>query len=238
MSYECLLAGLPELFSGAEAPITMEQLNQLLEETLSDRDKNIFKLVRMTNNDPVVLEIKEQYEDTIIGQPDWWEDAVSVLSDEDLRTQILYEYGLHNGNKFLREWFQFNQDINNILAATICRKHGFDVRKAIVGTNEVANILRKDKQQKDFGLAGVVDNLDEIMALVEIDNLMEREKHTDALRFAWLEENTRMVNFTLTNVIAYYLELQMLNRWSVLTVEQGERIFRELVAEMKRDIKF
>lgn len=238
MGYECLIAGLPELSANAEAPLSMEALQQMLEETLTDRDKNIFALVKMTNTDPVVLSLKEQYEDTIIGQPDWWEDAKDVLSEEDLRTQILYEYGLKHGNKFLRDWFQFNQDINNILAATICRKHGFDVRKAIVGTNLVANILRKDKPQKDFGLAGVVDNLDEIMALVEIDNLMEREKHTDALRFAWLEENTRMVHFTLTNVIAYYLELQMLNRWAILTVEQGERIFRELVAEMKRDVKF
>jgi hypothetical protein len=28
----------------------------------------------------------------------------------------------------------------------------------------------------------------------------------------------------------------MLNRWSVLTVEQGEKVFRELVADMKKGI--
>ena len=29
----------------------------------------------------------------------------------------------------------------------------------------------------------------------------------------------------------------MLNRWAVLTVEQGEQVFRELVAGMKKGIK-
>ena len=29
----------------------------------------------------------------------------------------------------------------------------------------------------------------------------------------------------------------MLDRWSLLTVEQGEKVFRELVADMKKGIK-
>jgi hypothetical protein len=36
--------------------------------------------------------------------------------------------------------------------------------------------------------------------------------------------------------LAYYLQAEMLNRWAVLTVEQGEQVFRELVAGMKRGI--
>jgi hypothetical protein len=149
---------------------------------------------------------------------------------------VLYEIGLTSKNHFIRKWFAFNQDMNNVLAATICRRHGFDVRKAIVGHNPVAEILRKDLPQKDFGLAGVMDNLAEVMALVEIDNLMEREKQMDAIRFAWLEEKTLFVDFSLENVLAYYLQAEMLNRWAVLTVEQGEKVFRELVSGMKKGI--
>jgi hypothetical protein len=126
--------------------------------------------------------------------------------------------------------------MNNVLAATICRKHGFDVRKAIVGHNPVAEILRKDKPQKDFGLTGVMDNLSEVMALVEIDNLMEREKMMDAIRFAWLEEKTLFIHFSLENVLAYYLQAEMLNRWELLTVEKGEQVFRELLKDMRKGI--
>lgn len=236
MGYECLMAGLPELKAGGEAPMTMETLLLLLEENLSEKDKPLLDLLRMKSDAPEISELVERYDDSIIDQPDWWENARNTLSEADLRTQLLYEYGQKSKNKFVRKWFAYNQDMNNVLVAAICRKHGFDVRKMIVGQGEVAKILRKNLQQKDFGLGGVMDSLQEIMSLVDIDNLMEREKRMDALRFVWLEEATLFVDFSIENVLAYYLQAEMLNRWSLLTVEQGERVFRELVADMKKGV--
>ncbi len=236
MGYECLMAGLPELKAGDEAPMTMETLLLLLEENLSEKDKPLLDLLRMKSDAPEISELVERYDDSIIDQPDWWENARNTLSEADLRTQLLYEYGQKSKNKFVRKWFAYNQDMNNVLVAAICRKHGFDVRKMIVGQGEVAEILRKNLQQKDFGLGGVMDSLQEIMSLVDIDNLMEREKRMDALRFVWLEEATLFVDFSIENVLAYYLQAEMLNRWSLLTVEQGERVFRELVADMKKGV--
>ncbi len=236
MGYECLMAGLPELKAGGEAPMTMETLLLLLEENLSEKDKPLLDLLRMKSDAPEISELVERYDDSIIDQPDWWENARNTLSEADLRTQLLYEYGLKSKNKFIRKWFAYNQDMNNVLVAAICRKHGFDVRKMIVGQGEVAEILRKNLQQKDFGLGGVMDSLQEIMSLVDIDNLMEREKRMDALRFVWLEEATLFVDFSIENVLAYYLQAEMLNRWSLLTVEQGEKVFRELVADMKKGV--
>ncbi len=236
MGYECLMAGLPELKAGGEAPMTMETLLLLLEENLSEKDKPLLDLLRMKSDAPEISELVERYDDSIIDQPDWWENARNTLSEADLRTQLLYEYGQKSKNKFVRKWFAYNQDMNNVLVAAICRKHGFDVRKMIVGQGEVAEILRKNLQQKDFGLGGVMDSLQEIMSLVDIDNLMEREKRMDALRFVWLEEATLFVDFSIENVLAYYLQAEMLNRWSLLTVEQGEKVFRELVADMKKGV--
>lgn len=236
MGYECLMAGLPELKAGGEAPMTMETLLLLLEENLSEKDKPLLDLLRMKSDAPEISELVERYDDSIIDQPDWWENARNTLSEADLRTQLLYEYGLKSKNKFVRKWFAYNQDMNNVLVAAICRKHGFDVRKMIVGQGEVAEILRKNLQQKDFGLGGVMDSLQEIMSLVDMDNLMEREKRMDALRFVWLEEATLFVDFSIENVLAYYLQAEMLNRWSLLTVEQGEKVFRELVADMKKGV--
>ena len=236
MGYECLMAGLPELKAGGEAPMTMETLLLLLEENLSEKDKPLLDLLRMKSDAPEISELVERYDDSIIDQPDWWENARNTLSEADLRTQLLYEYGLKSKNKFVRKWFAYNQDMNNVLVAAICRKHGFDVRKMIVGQGEVAEILRKNLQQKDFGLGGVMDSLQEIMSLVDIDNLMEREKRMDALRFVWLEEATLFVDFSIESVLAYYLQAEMLNRWSLLTVEQGEKVFRELAADMKKGV--
>ena len=237
MGYEYLLTGLPELRADGEAPISMESLLTLLSESLSEKDLEALHVLQMRNDDEVILNLQEQYNDSYIGRPDWWDDAINRLSEEDLRTQLLYEYGKQNKCRFVRKWFAYNQDLNNVMVATICRKHGFDVSKAIIGHNEVAEILRKNLPQKDFGLAGVMDNLPEIMAIVEVENLREREKRLDAIRFIWLEDTTRFNVFSIENVLAYYLEALMLHRWSILTIEEGEKVFRELVADMKKGVK-
>ena len=127
--------------------------------------------------------------------------------------------------------------MNNVLVATICRKHGFDVGRLIVGNNEVAQTLRAHSTQKDFGLNMVMDNYQPVLALASIDNLLEREKQMDALRFEWLEEQTLFDVFTIEQVLAYYLKATMLQRWETLTVEQGEQVFRSMVADMKKGIQ-
>lgn len=200
MTYEYLLAGLPELKAGADAPIALEQLDELLDEQLSEADKAMLDLLRA----PIEPEVLEQ--------------------------------GLQAKNRFVREWFAFNQDMNNVLVAQICRKHGFDVKTQIVGEGEVAEQLRTHTTQKDFGLNELPGDFDALLGLAAIEDLMAREKAMDAIRFEWLQERTEFDFFSSEMVFAYYLEVRMLHRWSILTIEEGERVFRELVADMKRGI--
>ncbi|MBP5476504.1 MAG: DUF2764 family protein [Paludibacteraceae bacterium] len=240
MGYECLLAGLPDLKAGAPSPVSQDDLLAVLEESLREGDKPLLDQLRMTPASETIDELLARYQDPDTNdtdKPAWWDDAASVLTEADLRAALLYDLGQKARNRFVREWYAFNQDMNNVLVASICRKHGFDVRKAIVGHNEVAEILRTHTQQKDFGLGGVMDNLQDILDLASIDNLMEREKKMDAMRFAWLEDKTRFFVFSIELVLAYYLEAEMLNRWSQLTVEQGEQVFRAMVADMKKGVQ-
>lgn len=145
--------------------------------------------------------------------------------------------GMKAKNRFVREWFAFNRDMNNVLVAQICRKHGFDPKTQIVGEGEVAEQLRTHAQQKDFGLNEVAGDWADMLALAGIENLMQREKTMDAIRFEWLQSYTEFDFFSPEMTFAYYLEAQMLHRWSLLTVEEGERVFRELVADMKKGVK-
>lgn len=201
MTYEYLLTGLPELKAGSDAPISIEKLDELLDEQLRGSDKTMLDLLR------------------------------KPIDEETL------ELGLKAKNRFIREWFAFNRDMNNVLVAQICRKHGFDVKQKIVGEGEVAEQLRTHTTQKDFGLNELSGDFTAILALAQIEDLMQREKAMDAVRFEWLHDRTEFDFFSPEMVFAYYLEALMLHRWSILTVEEGERIFRELVADMKKGIK-
>ena len=201
MTYEYILAGLPELKAGSDAPIALEKLDAFLDEQLASSDKKLLDLLR------------------------------APIDETTLET------GLQVKNRFVRDWFEFNRDMNNVLVAQICRKHGFDVRRQIVGEGEVAEQLRTHTTQKDFGLNEVMNDPQELLALAQIDDLMQREKAMDAIRFEWLQARTEFDFFSAEMVFAYYLEALMLHRWSILTVEEGEKIFRELVKDMKKGIR-
>jgi hypothetical protein len=140
-------------------------------------------------------------------------------------------------NRFVREWFAFNRDMNNVLVAQICRKHGFDVKQQVIGEDEVAEQLRTHSNQKDFGLNELPGDYQAILALAQIEDLMAREKGMDAIRFEWLHDRTEFDFFSPEMVFAYYLESVMLHRWSLLTVEEGEKVFRGMVADMKKGVK-
>jgi hypothetical protein len=202
MTYEYLLTGLPELKAGSDVPVSLEKLDELLDEQLSESDKRLLDLLRA----PIDAET--------LGQ------------------------GLKAKNRFVREWFAYNLDVNNVLAATVAIKHGMDVQKVVVGETEVAQELRKSGSAgNNARLAALVPDLKEVVDIAAISNLLDREKHIDALRWQWLENRTLFEVFNIEAVLAYYLKASILHRWDNLTVEQGEQVFRAMVADMKKGVK-
>lgn len=231
MGYEYLIAGFEDIALSERVQTSEEALLELLDEHLSASDKELLALLRRKNDDETILALME--DDAVQDRK-----AELSLSDEDFRTQLLYEQGLKCKNKFIREWFAYNMDVNNVLAAAVAIKHGMDVQKVIVGDNEVAHELRKGGALgKNARLAALVPDLKEVAEIAEIGNLLDREKHIDALRWQWLEDRTLFEVFNIEAVLAYYLKASILHRWDGLTVEQGEQVFRDLVADMKKGIK-
>lgn len=159
------------------------------------------------------------------------------VSDEDFISGLYYEYAMQNDNKFLHDWFEFNLNVNNLLTAIACRKYGFDPQKSIVGDNEIAQILRKTNA-RDFGLAGIFDELDAVMRIAEEPNLLTREKQIDELKWKWLDEHTFFDYFTIERVLAIVLKCELINRWKSLNQEEGTKVFRSLLDTLKQDVKF
>ena len=231
MGYEYLIAGFEDIALSERVQTSEEKLLELLDEHLSASDKELLALLRRRNDDEAILALLE--DDAVQDRK-----AELSLSDEDFRTQLLYEQGMKCRNKFVREWFAYNMDVNNVLAAAVALKHDMDVQKVIVGDNEVAQELRKGGSLgKNARLAALVPDLREVVEIAEIGNLLDREKRIDALRWQWLEDRTLFEVFNIEAVLAYYLKASILHRWDNLTVEEGEKVFRDLVADMKKGVK-
>lgn len=160
-------------------------------------------------------------------------ESKQVISPEDRLAALYYAYAMKCSNQFVANWFELNLNINNMLTAITCRKHGLDKSAYIVGNNEVAEAIRTSNA-RDFGLGDMVDYLPTLQRIAEETDLMAREKKVDLLKWEWLEEQTFFKTFDIESVFAYMLKLEMIERWVTLDKVTGEKTFREIVQAMKK----
>lgn len=157
---------------------------------------------------------------------------------EDFLAALYYKYGMQCKNKFVADWFEFNLNINNILTALTCRKYGWDIKSAIVGDNVVAETIRNSVSARDFNLKAEIDYFDALVSISETANLLDREHRIDALKWNWLEENTFFSSFSIEKVLSFWLRCELMHRWDNLSMEEGAEIFRQMINDLKKDVKF
>lgn len=157
------------------------------------------------------------------------------IAPEDYLSGLYFEYAMKVDNQFLRSWFEFNLNLNNLLTAIACRKHGYDQQKLIIGHNEVARMLRHT-HARDYGIGNLFEFTDEVIKAAEETDLMEREKKIDALKWAWLDEHTFFNYFSVEKILAFVLKTEMLERWRILSFETGAAIFRDLLSSLKQGV--
>ena len=157
---------------------------------------------------------------------------------EDFLAALYYKYGMQCKNKFVADWFEFNLNINNILTALTCRKYGWDIKSAIVGDNVVAETIRNSVSARDFNLKAEINYFDALVSISETANLLDREHRIDALKWNWLEENTFFSSFSIEKVLSFWLRCELMHRWDNLSMEEGAEIFRQMINDLKKDVKF
>lgn len=178
--------------------------------------------------------------------PSYFEDYIRLWLDEsahnenklweDLMSEFYMDYGRKSKNKLVSDWFELNLNIANILTAIYCRKYGIDLTNVIVGNNEVAQLIRENSNVRDYGLSRELEYFDSLQRIAEEPDIYERERKIDKLRWDWLDENTIFDYFDINFIFAYLCKLQILERWVKLNAEEGERIFRQLIADLKRGV--
>ena len=155
---------------------------------------------------------------------------------EDRLAALYYEYAMKCKNKFVSSWFAFNLTMNNILVALTARKFKMDIAPLIVGDTEVCEALHTSGA-RDFGLTGEVDFLDQLVKISETEELVEREKKIDQLRWNWMEEATFFNYFTVERLFVFLLQLEMIERWISLDKEKGNQLFRSIIATLKDEVQ-
>lgn len=159
------------------------------------------------------------------------------MSWEDQLTSLYYDYASSCQNEFIADWYTFNLNITNILAAVNCLKYGFNRESAVIGSSEIAKAIR-ESNSRDFGIAPVFPEVDEVLRIAEEPELYERERKIDLLKWNWLEENGFFHYFDVEHLFIYLVRLELLERWVRLEKETGLQVFREMIGELQTSFEF
>lgn len=219
--------------------------------------KNLVKLLKDPNAeiDPNSNYIMEQYRDLITSAREmnfnvhrypafmsefarnynYNKDTEGYYPEDELQLAF-YEYAMQCPDKMISDWYKLNLDINNILTAMIARKNGWNVSDFIKGDNEVTEMIRTNTT-KDFDLSAEYDYVKDLMAIVDCEDPVEKEKKIDAFKWLWLEEQTFFNIFSVDAVFAYLCKVNMLTRWEKLDVEQGQAKFRQIIEDLRGEAK-
>lgn len=162
--------------------------------------------------------------------------ADELYKAENLLASAYYAYAMKSKNPFIASWFEFNLNINNILAAFAARKYKMNVAEVIVGDTDVCEMLRTSNA-RDFGLSETLDYFEPLQRLVETDDLVEREKKVDQLKWRWLEDASFFHYFTIERLFVFLLQLEMIERWVLLDKEKGSELFRQMIQNLKDEVQ-
>ncbi len=155
---------------------------------------------------------------------------------QDKLASLYYQYAMQASNRFVAAWFEFNLNLNNLLAAFTARKYKLNPSLYILGNGEVSDALRTSSA-RDFGLTGVLESYEAVSRIAELTNLVERERRIDALKWEWLENESFFNYFTVERLFVFLIKISLIERWASLDKEKGSDKFREIIASLKEDVR-
>lgn len=154
----------------------------------------------------------------------------------DLLAALYYSYGMSSNNAFIASWFEFNLNLNNILAALAARKYKMEVSSVIVGATSICEQLRTSNA-RDFGLNETLEYFEALQRIADIEELVEREKKVDMLKWKWLEDESFFHYFTIERIFVFLMQLEMIERWISLDKEKGNELFRKMIQDLKNEVQ-
>lgn len=160
---------------------------------------------------------------------------IQNLSWEDQLNWLFYEDATSIGNSFLTEWYTFELDLRNILAAINCRKAKIPLENHLLCRNEVTELLLKSNAP-DFSLPSRVPWADDLFS-IDFDNIALSEDKLARLRLQLLDEMAEPELFNIETVMRVGISLSIAERWCLLDDKTGTERLEKLIQDLEQNSK-
>lgn len=266
MDYIAFIAGLPEIaWDDRKLSLTVAEFREQLREYITGRDEKLIDLFFLPNDNAQVLRLLRKQEpdaalttvypvklleDEIIEPdkaiPSYLRDFITDFKEEHLRYDVspenvlswmYYDYMREADNLLVKRYAEFSMNLKNLVTALNARKYGMEISREVIGDNELAIALRTSNA-KDFGLGMDYPYVEKVLALMDNDNLVERERGLDLIIWNFLDEAVTFEYFSLERVISYMLRLMIVERWSKMSSESGRKVFMEMIERFRQSFQF
>jgi len=148
-----------------------------------------------------------------------------------------FEYLLQTENQFLRDWFEFKMNLQNITTALACRDHDISPENDVIGNNVVTSHIKRSNAN-DFGLMQEFPEIEKILSEWEtIKTLTEREKVLDLIKWQWIDDHVFFHYFTVERLLGFLLQLEMVERWMTLDEKTGRKMFEKLLENLNESFE-
>lgn len=264
--YYGLVAGLPDIVldSGSMILNSKEVISEFMER-LIPADRSLFACVRYPFDNANLVNLMEkrgrlhdprgnftsdELNDlikTLSGCPLYMENFLlsekegkvlfQGLSSENTLASLFFEEMTNHSNQFIRDWFSFELDLRNVLAALNIRKTKSDLNleNVLIGKNEVVeHVLRSSAP--DFSLSSSRPWVEKIVSASE-GVLLEREKLVDQLRWDEVDELTMLTHFQAETCFGFFIKYCLAERWLSLDPETGREMMDKLVNDLSSGLK-
>lgn len=169
------------------------------------------------------------YQDPENPEYDWMDPEVPFAR---ALFESYYAECARSGNRYIRQWYEFDRNLRNAIAAYGARKASLPVREQLVGEGYVVDMLSRSSAA-DFGLRGELDYMDSLIdALSEEENLLEKERRIDSIRWKESDDLTPFDYFDMNAILGYLTKINIVNRWVSLDEAYGRQMFDKLMASL------
>jgi len=164
------------------------------------------------------------------------------LTPLDQLTWLFYDEQAESQNTFVRDWFEFEINLRNLIVGINVRKglghidalatdRDRPIALTLVGRGEVAEAVLRSSSP-DFGLSGSHSWVDKVLSLSR-GALTDMERGLDDLRWDMLNDMTMFIPFFHVETVAAFMQkLLIVERWMKLEPVAGKARLDKLINEM------
>jgi hypothetical protein len=135
-------------------------------------------------------------------------------------------------NSFIKKWYNFELTLRNIITSIIADSYGRKAENELFGNDELKAEIIYCKS-KHIDLSHILPNYPRLVQIMNVKDIIEREKQLDKFRWDYITELSLFNYFTIETIITYTVKLLIIKRWETNEDEKGTNMLNNMINELK-----